>query len=197
MDALDFMIEGHEGVVLSALMDGTDTLPLSAEDFSSPPNRTIFNCLSGLTNRNLLAVTDALRRSGELDKGGGAHRITEISGLPHDPAILDYALGEVLDASRARQTAKIGLQLHQGDISPDEAEGRLSKLNNARSGALPAIEDGAELIAREIALPADVIEGLVHCGGKMVLGGASKSYKTWTLIDAAVSVVTGTEWLGF
>jgi hypothetical protein len=30
----------------------------------------------------------------------------------------------------------------------------------------------------------------------MVLGGASKSYKTWLLIDTAISVATGEDWLG-
>ena len=59
---------------------------------------------------------------------------------------------------------------------------------------LPQIEDAAELISNPIALPDDVIEGIVHRGGKMVLGGASKSYKTWLLIDLAVSVATGAGW---
>ena len=48
--------EGHECVVLSALMNGADALPVTAEDFSSPPNRIIFNRISGLTNRCPLAV---------------------------------------------------------------------------------------------------------------------------------------------
>jgi hypothetical protein len=30
----------------------------------------------------------------------------------------------------------------------------------------------------------------------MVLGGGSKTFKTWTLVDLAVSVASGTEWLG-
>jgi hypothetical protein len=60
--------------------------------------------------------------------------------------------------------------------------------------SLPPIEDAAALIAKPITLPPDVIEGIAHRGGKMVLGGASKSYKTWLLIDLAISVATGAEW---
>ena len=55
------IFDGHECVVLSALMNGENALPVCADDFASTPNRTIFNRVSGLTNRGLLAVTDALR----------------------------------------------------------------------------------------------------------------------------------------
>lgn len=61
---------------------------------------------------------------------------------------------------------------------------------------LPAIEDAAELIAKPIDLPPDVIQGILHRGAKMVLGGGSKTFKTWTLIDLAISVASGTSWLG-
>ena len=61
----DILCEGHEQVLLSALMNGTDALPVSVDDFSSPPNRTIYNRIRGLTNRSLLAITDARRRNGE------------------------------------------------------------------------------------------------------------------------------------
>ena len=60
---------------------------------------------------------------------------------------------------------------------------------------LPQIEDAAELISKPIVLPDDVIDGIVHRGGKIVFGGASKSFKTWLLTDLAVSVATGAEWL--
>lgn len=61
---------------------------------------------------------------------------------------------------------------------------------------LPPVEDAAELISKPIVLPSDVIEGVLHRGGKMVLGGASKSFKIWTLVDLAITVATGTDWLG-
>src|SRR5439155_8705439 len=62
---------------------------------------------------------------------------------------------------------------------------------------LPPIQNIAAFIDREIVLPPDVIEGVLHPGGKMVLGGGSKSVKTWQQLDVEVSVATGTDWLGF
>tara|TARA_R110001632_G_scaffold109244_3_gene219441 strand:+ start:2239 stop:4254 length:2016 start_codon:yes stop_codon:yes gene_type:complete len=41
-----------------------------------------------------------------------------------------------------------------------------------------------------------LIDGLLHRGTKMVLGGGSKSYKTWTLLNLAASVASGTDWFG-
>jgi len=62
---------------------------------------------------------------------------------------------------------------------------------------LPSVQDITELISSEIVLPSDVIHGLLHAGGKMVIGGGSKSFKTWQLIDLSTAVATGTEYLGF
>jgi RecA-family ATPase len=36
----------------------------------------------------------------------------------------------------------------------------------------------------------------LHKGSKLAFGGSSKSFKTWTLLDLAISVATGTKWLG-
>ena len=81
------MLDGHEQICLSAMMNGSGNLPpLTEDDFSSPPNRTIYRCLTSLTNRALLAVQDELKRRGELEEVGGPTRLTVISDLPHDPA---------------------------------------------------------------------------------------------------------------
>ena len=61
----------------------------------------------------------------------------------------------------------------------------------AAESDLPPMEDAAELISKPIDLPPDVIEGVLHRGAKMVLGGGSKTFKTWTLVDLAISVATG------
>jgi P4 family phage/plasmid primase-like protien len=127
------MILGHESVVLSALMNGQNSLPVCADDFTSPPNRVIFNRISGLANRGLLAITDALRAAGELDKVGGAGRITEIATFPHDQDNLKYALDQMLEHSAARQAAKIGEQLHKGEITSDEAQEKLARLTKPKA----------------------------------------------------------------
>jgi hypothetical protein len=192
----NFMIEGHETVLLAALMNGAADLPVDSDDFSSPPNKTIFQTIQSLNgNRNLLAVTHALRKNGQLEKVGGEYRITQISLLPHDKDNVEYALGEVLDYSRERHALETAKALINGRITLEKAQEWFAQLNEQRFG-LPPIEDGAERISKAIDLPEDVIKGVLHRGAKMVLGGTSKSFKTWTLLELSVSVATGTSWLG-
>src|SRR5262245_9529925 len=61
---------------------------------------------------------------------------------------------------------------------------------------LPDIQDGADWQHEDIATPPLIINGLLHQGSKFVLGGSSKSKKTFTLLHMGLSVATGKDWLG-
>jgi len=61
---------------------------------------------------------------------------------------------------------------------------------------LPEIEFLREFVASAPAAPPQVIEGLLHQGCKMILGGTSKSNKSWCLLDLALSVASGEKWWG-
>lgn len=62
---------------------------------------------------------------------------------------------------------------------------------------LPAIVDAFTFIECLEPEPPQIIKGLAHQGTKMILGGGSKSYKTWLQTDLAVSLAYGLDWLGF
>jgi hypothetical protein len=53
-----------------------------------------------------------------------------------------------------------------------------------------------EMVKASAVKPPVLIEGLLHRGSKMVLGGGSKSFKTFGLLDMSLSVATGTPWWG-
>jgi hypothetical protein len=62
---------------------------------------------------------------------------------------------------------------------------------------LPSVEDAAALLASEPAPePPLLIEGILHQGLKAEVAGASKSMKSWLLLNIAVSVAAGVPWLG-
>lgn len=62
---------------------------------------------------------------------------------------------------------------------------------------LPKIIAGSEFMAVPKPEPPQLISGVLHQGSKMILGGASKSRKSWTLIDMMLAVSTGGVWWGF
>jgi hypothetical protein len=62
---------------------------------------------------------------------------------------------------------------------------------------LPEIEDASNLTRQTQEKPPELVYGLLHKGSKLVLGGGSKSFKTWTLTDLALSVAYGEPWLSF
>jgi hypothetical protein len=61
---------------------------------------------------------------------------------------------------------------------------------------LPEVEFLEDFAANLPAPPAQVIEGVLHQGCKMILGGTSKSNKSWCLLDLALSVASGQPWWG-
>src|SRR3974390_2931403 len=61
---------------------------------------------------------------------------------------------------------------------------------------LPEIMSLRQLVEVAPAPPPQIIEGVLHQGCKMVLGGTSKSNKSWCLLDLAISVASGEKWWG-
>ena len=62
--------------------------------------------------------------------------------------------------------------------------------------ARPKMVSYREFSARPEPVPPQVIRGVLHQGGKMILSGTSKSNKSWSLLDLAISVASGQEWWG-
>lgn len=62
---------------------------------------------------------------------------------------------------------------------------------------LPEIIDSAIFVAKEIPATPEIITGVLHKGSKMVIGGGSKSFKTWVQLDCGFSIAYGINWLGF
>lgn len=70
-------------------------------------------------------------------------------------------------------------------------------MDNESPGTIPEIVDAATFIAEQIEPPAELVTGILHKGSKLAFGGSSKSFKTWNLLDLALSIATGNDWLGF
>lgn len=62
--------------------------------------------------------------------------------------------------------------------------------------SLPPITPAMLCLKERKEKPKSLIEGALHVTTKEMLGGGSKSNKTWTQLDKAISVASGTPWLG-
>lgn len=96
-----------------------------------------------------------------------------------------------MTAFPAPSEASLGQESRNGDA------GRAGSAHEGATEDWPGFVWIDEFIDREIPEPPEVIEGLLHQGSKGIIGGGSKSYKTWTLVDLAVSVAAGEPWIGF
>src|SRR5690349_9063873 len=61
---------------------------------------------------------------------------------------------------------------------------------------LPEIVSLRQFASAPPAPPPQIIHGVLHQGCKMILGGTSKSNKSWCLLDLALSVASGQRWWG-
>jgi hypothetical protein len=131
MSARNAMTDGHERVMLAAVINGKNGgLDLSADDFSSQLNQTIFKAAKSLprSRRNLLSVQDVLRKRGQLESVGGRAGLTQIACETISPEIVKYSREEILKHSRQRRAAQIGGRLSKGDITPEQAQVQLMEL---------------------------------------------------------------------
>ena len=118
-----------------------------------------------------------------------------------------------LSAPVKRNGARRVVAIAKGDTAPTEDVNSLEKFvvaaaTNAAQQQLVEVALGLEspelpewvwcdgLFKRELKEPPILIEGILHRGSKMVLGGTSKSCKTWALMDMALSVACGVPWWG-
>jgi DnaB-like helicase N terminal domain/AAA domain len=211
-------VEAEKGV-LSSMMnthDGAPALALArsqveASYFYVPAHRTIFTALCEMRDEgssiDLITLTQWLRDANLLESVGGAAYVTELFGFVPTGANVRYYLEIVRDKYALREAVAAGTELvrraYEEQDNPqavlDEIESKVTLIRSVhgRNGSdLPVIEDMAELFKKPIVTPDDVINGLVHREGKASFGGGSKTFKTWLAIDTALSVATGTDFLG-
>jgi hypothetical protein len=87
---------------------------------------------------------------------------------------------------------------HPRDLIGESSSDRMNayRAEKLEQAGLPPIIDAAEFLKTPQEQPRELVAGMLHQGSKLVLGGGSKSFKTWTLLDLALSVSHGLPWLG-
>ena len=154
---------------------------------------------------SILTVQEELARAPARADLSEVFNFLKLQPAPLPAGILEWECEELWHAYAYRQQATVLYEGSQAMISaPDEADSIVSHVRRAlddlaisqRNGdGLPEIVDGSILIGVEPILPELLVEGLLHRGSKLSLGGSSKAYKSWGLLNLALSVATGEPWL--
>ena len=215
--------EAEKGVLSSILFSPHEAIAKCVEAgverrwFFVPAHQTIYQELRDAWDNDesidLITFTNRLRDKGLLKSIGDVGAVTDvhlyldevfnfrptIENLPHYIGIVRelYVRRELIEVCKSGERLAYNPTSLSDSTPLDVIESRLVSLRSLQgaNSALPQIEDAATAINQQITLPSDVIEGILHEGGKLVCGGGSKSFKTWLLIDLAVCKASGTPWL--
>ena len=69
-------------------------------------------------------------------------------------------------------------------------------VGDSKTDELPDIVNLSESLKNPPALPAVLIEGILRCGHKMLISGASKTGKSFLLMELCIAIAEGLSWLG-
>lgn len=220
-DQPPFSAEAEEAVLGSMMVSPDFAIPLARQSINAnffyvPAHQTIFNALITLWSENSVAdfisLGDFLSSNGRLETVGGRAFLVHISSIMPTGAAIAHFLDIVKAKFALRQIIRAGTEAVRlaYDVSKDLSatpETIFAQLENdlavAKSscrgyGRLPQLVDLSTLLGENRPIgPPELIKGVLHQGSKIIVGGTSKGRKTFSLIDLAVSVATGSQWWGF
>jgi len=178
---------------------------LSPEDFTNPDHRTILRAIRRMSGPiDAATVRAELERSGELARLVGRDLILAdlMVQCPVPANGLAYARQVAADSHARQVAAKAGAvaDLAGRGAAFDEPLRELAAMARPAGTAARTVEvlEVAELerTVNEAGPPSWLVDGLWPADAYGVLGAEDKAGKSWAFLDLAVSVVTGTPWLG-
>ena len=205
-------IEAEHAVLGCAIERPNDCLPQilavlkSKSAFYDARHQIVFSALTEMHRKgtaiDIITVQQRLRDAGLLEQIGGFSNLVQIANVPsvaNLPAWLDI-VKEKHHRRQMVQTCQHVAGLAMGDTRTDDlkyiVQSDLAEVFGGSTGDMPDLIDAAHFIRNPIEPPDELIKGILHKGSKLVFGGSSKSFKTWSLLNLAISIATGTTWLG-
>lgn len=208
--------EAEQGVLGCILISPNECLPQCAEKFQAGAevfydlrHQLIYNTLLEMHRAgegiDLITLQQRLKNVGHLDEIGGLAYLSSLPDTVPSAANLTYYLDIVLEKYGLRRILHTCGAVSLGVYKATDFKAFIASVERdfARAidplggDAMPKPVDAAEFVAAPIAEPPQVVHGVLHQGSKLVLGGSSKSFKTWSLLDLGLSVAHGSPWLQF
>lgn len=197
-------------VIASAISDAgalAKVIRLRRDHFYMAAHQTILAALKQMAADRLpvdsVTLRGRLNDAGKLQDAGGDDYLqkilNELSSAANLPAWLErveqkYEMRRVLQIC-----TEVGQRIMANNVPVEDLKFSVQSdlaMAFGGTGGLPEIVDSAKFMSQPQVIPPELIEGILHQGSKLALGGSSKSFKTWALLDLALSVAHGLRWLG-
>jgi hypothetical protein len=127
--------------------------------------------------------------------------LPELDAACHSATNWPYWLGEIKEAN-LRNTLLIDLK-YAGEMIEEghNPEAILKGIRGIaktlqKSNWTSLVQEGTAVLAEDIPDPVEIVQFLITEQSKVVIGGGSKSYKTWLTLDLAVSLASGDCFMG-
>jgi hypothetical protein len=214
-DTIPQSLDAEKAVLSSILINPKYSLALAASvidvpHFVHPSHALIFSTLFRLWNHNkpvdLVTLTTELLERKCLDNAGGAGALAELQTFVPTASNIEYYLDILKEKYAARRLLEISSLIKDEASAPkadlagllDSVTKQLKTIQaGSKAGALPPLDDMSSLIGDSLPKPpTELVEGILHRGSKLIIGGTSKGRKTFSLMDLGISVATGTKWWG-
>jgi len=205
--------EAEEFLLAACLIDGGETIgraleaKITSEAFYSPPNRVIFEKAV-----EIHAAGDPVEVA-TIAEELGADKLNEIGGIPYllqiskripTTAQAKYFIERVRELHVLREiigAASSAVEQCYDYKGDGDLPAIIAKLKEPQDRAEAGLGGWAPVTAAKIAAtptpaPDELIAGMLYEGGTLMMSGASKSMKTYTMIHAGLAVASGEDWMG-
>lgn len=181
----------YDGAAESAL----NFRELEWADFYDHRHRKIFSALCSMQEDErpftTVELIQQLTDRSELQEAGGESYVASLPDKAISPQNFSTYLTTIKDRTARRK------MLQDAEAARRRALDLSIPVESKPRTRLAPIISGPEFVAMPLSEPPQIIRGILHQGAKLGLGGGSKSYKTWVLLDMCLSVASGTAWLSF
>lgn len=202
---------GVLGCVLLSPLEYTRSLlsDLKSDSFYSLQNRMVFDAIATMHRDkqaiDVITLQQRLNDAGLLEQIGGIAYLAKLQDDVPSAANWDYYRDIVLEKYQLRKIAQtctdIVGRVYDSTCTVDElrfsAQSDLGEVFGKNGGGLPDIVCATNFLKVPLPVAEQIVEGLLHKGSKLSLGGSSKAYKTWLLAGLGIAVASGTDWMGF
>jgi len=214
IDGREIALIRSEETVISSLLEGqgqeipsciSRLLDFSPESFIVPDNGAIAQAIQSCRNNGKCPdYLEVLKKLTGNPVNTAQHLVN--SNLALSLTLADIEAEPLLDRWRSRKLiSTLGEAWEEARRTPDlsKAIGKAtittikSVLSAMPEADLPPILDAFDFIKKPYIKPPEIVCGLLHKKSKMIVGGGSKSFKTWVQLDMGLSIAFGVPWLGF